>query len=373
MGIELSQIQNEEEALIILSSLGFCAGDWPFIERVGGPMRVLGSGLLDPLIERAQSFGIFFDGLNHFRRWVDELYASDGNLMTPVSHKKHRLFTHPHAPLVFFLRYNRDLVDRRPQIAIVGSRRAASNAVANVMRLASMLTDMGVVVISGGACGIDQAAHFGALKNQGSTILMAGTVLNPKRDESCFRSQRFERDQILVIHPFHPLQAQRKYMFVRRNFFVVAMSDAVVIAQGQKGSGTLYTAEFARDQGVLTYAMVGDIEDPLFYVPNRLVADGRAHPLVNFDQFIDSLLTKSIITSKSRNKKDRAPVEAPDKNSLELPGVLRLIYDHKGSLSFDEILYHSKRSVAELQRELLEFELLGRISKQGSQFVLTGN
>lgn len=181
----------------------------------------------------------------------------------------------------------------------------------------------------------------------------------------------YDPQKIAIIHSFGPFFPQAKYMFVERNKFVAASCDALIVVQGREGSGTLHTVKFAEALNIPIYAIPGAIDNPLSYVPNLLLQRNRAKAIADFEQIAEALVTNGLKAPKKQRKVEEDVVahEAPE----DLPELLRLIKNHGNSLSMSDILNLTGKEFLLAQKELLEFELSGRIIKRGSQFVLTGN
>jgi DNA processing protein len=131
-------------------------------------------------------------------------------------------------------------------VAVVGSRHATRGALRYAHRLARELAAAGVVVVSGGAVGIDGAAHQGALAAGGRTWAVA-----PTGHELCFPAghaglfAEIARGPGAMIWPFPPRYRCRS-AFHARNRVLVALSDSVVVVQAGGHSGALHAASWAR-------------------------------------------------------------------------------------------------------------------------------
>ena len=138
-------------------------------------------------------------------------------------------------------------VEAERAVAIVGSREAHADAARFARSLAATLARLAVAVVSGGAVGIDAAAHLGALDAGGRTWAVAGTGCR-----HCFPIEHaplFERIAVgpgAMLWPFAPDSPARAGSFVARNRVLVALSDAVVVVQAGLPSGALSAAEHAR-------------------------------------------------------------------------------------------------------------------------------
>ncbi len=148
----------------------------------------------------------------------------------------------------------------RPVVAIVGARAASGHGVARATDLAADLARGGALVISGGALGIDSAAHRGALAGGGQTVavvaaLEPGGTPYPARNRLLF-------DAIVdgggaVVTPFPPGVAIARWQFVRRNRVIAALAHAVVVVEASPASGSLHTASAARALGRVLGACPG--------------------------------------------------------------------------------------------------------------------
>lgn len=140
--------------------------------------------------------------------------------------------------------------ENAPAVAIVGARAASGHGVAMARALAADLAAAGAVVISGGAVGIDAAAHRGALAARGRTVAVLACGLDhpyPARNRPLF-------GDILagggaVVSPYQPGVPPRRFHFVRRNRIIAGMADAVIVIDASLASGALYTANAAVSLG----------------------------------------------------------------------------------------------------------------------------
>lgn len=354
-----TQLSTDEEALLALSATGFSMKDWPFISRMGA-LNLLSSEIMRPMLNRLRHLD--------FRQRFDQFLKKSGFIISPLSYPSSRLFKCPESCLAFFGRFNPDLLNEAPAVSVVGSRRATSYGLMMAQRLSTHLAKNQVVVVSGGASGIDQAAHRAALLSSGRTIAISGTALDFSDNDPCAKLLKDHPDRSLVIYPFGPFIPQQKYMFVERNRYVASMADALVVVEGQVGSGTLHTANFAKKLDIPLFAVPGSLDNPESFAPNHLLEVGAAKGIRDFSQFALSWVAKQANPSK-RHKKVKDRESAPS----DLPELLKLIKKHEGALGFDDLLKLSGKSFAALQRELFDHELSGRLIKRGAQFVLAGD
>lgn len=139
---------------------------------------------------------------------------------------------------------------RGPAVAIVGTRYPTPRAVQFTEELAASLARRGVAVFSGGAKGIDTAAHRGALAAGGVTVVVAPAGLDtpfPKENAELFR--RIVDAGGAYLSLVADETPATRGIFFQRNACLVALAHAVVVAQAPVRSGTRNAAKWARELG----------------------------------------------------------------------------------------------------------------------------
>ena len=143
-------------------------------------------------------------------------------------------------------------------VAIVGARGASLQAVTLARALAAELA-RDHVIISGGAIGIDGAAHLGALDARGETVVVLGSgidVYYPARHVTLFE-RVVACGAGLLLSCFPPSSEPKRWTFPARNALIAALSCCVVVVEAGSRSGSLQTARLARELAVPVAAMVG--------------------------------------------------------------------------------------------------------------------
>lgn len=161
------------------------------------------------------------------------------------------------------------------RVAIVGSRATDEYGEWMAHGLAAGLARAGLSVVSGGALGVDAAAHRGALSAGGHTVVVLGggvDVPSPARNRPLFDDILAAGGALLSEHAdgTQPWRAS----FPARNRIISALSDAVVVVRAGPESGALITADFARQQRVPLLAVPGDVRDELSAGPHALLRAG---------------------------------------------------------------------------------------------------
>lgn len=172
-------------------------------------------------------------------------------------------------------------------VAVVGSREATADAAAFAREIAGALVHAGAVVVSGGAVGIDAAAHRGALAAGGRTWVIAATG-----PDGCYPAEHAELFETIgrgpgaMVWPF-----QHPAAFLARNRVLVALAHAVVVIQAGARSGALHAAECARRLGrplwVVPSAPWSPDRDRFAGSCHLLEHGGR--PLTRLDSFLAAL------------------------------------------------------------------------------------
>jgi DNA processing protein len=164
-------------------------------------------------------------------------------------------------PIVLYVKGKLEPRDKNA-VAIVGSRMTTSYGNNVARKFGYQLAYMGVTVVSGGARGIDTAAHQGALSAKGRTIAVLGTGINqvfPPENAQLF--ERITANGALVTQfPFN--RPPDKQSFPIRNRIVAGMTLGTVIVEANLTSGALITANFAVEYGRQTFAVPGPIDSP---------------------------------------------------------------------------------------------------------------
>jgi DNA processing protein len=161
----------------------------------------------------------------------------------------------------------------RPMLAMVGARAASRAGCRRTHELAAMAARRGYTIVSGGALGIDAAAHRGALEAGAPTFAVLGCgvdVVYPDRHAALFAEIAVTGGLLSEFPPGTPPRARQ---FPSRNRIVAALAEAVLVVEAQAASGALVTARLAVSMGRLLLAVPGTAGT------DQLIAIGRARPV----------------------------------------------------------------------------------------------
>ena len=164
-------------------------------------------------------------------------------------------------PLVLYCKGELTAKDKNA-VAMVGSRMTTHYGLETARKLAYQLAYTGVTVVSGGARGIDTAAHQGALSGKGRTIAVLGTGINlifPTENAELFE-RIAANGAVITQFPFN--RPADKQTFPIRNRIVAGMTLGTVVVEANATSGALITANMAVEAGRQIFAVPGRIDSP---------------------------------------------------------------------------------------------------------------
>lgn len=191
------------------------------------------------------------------------------SLLWPLNEQERKF-----APDKLFVAGDEDLLRARACVAVVGSRLASRRGLDRARKLAHLLTQRGVTVVSGLAEGIDTAAHVTAIERGGRTIAVLGTPL-----DQCYPRQnaalqaRIAREH-LVVSQFAPGIPVGKHTFPMRNRTMALIADATVIVEATDDSGSLNQAWEALRLGRPLWILASLFERPDLRFPPQLAFYG---------------------------------------------------------------------------------------------------
>lgn len=169
-----------------------------------------------------------------------------------------------------------------PSVALVGSRDPSIYGMEATTHLAAELARRGYTVISGGAMGIDIAAHRAALTQQGSDLptiaFMAGGLdrLYPAQNSDALN---MIVDRGLIMSEVSVGNTPTRWRFLERNRLIAALARHTIVVEARWRSGALNTARHAMEIGRTLWAVPGQINSPNSVGTNRLLRDGLAQTL----------------------------------------------------------------------------------------------
>ncbi|WP_369131215.1 DNA-processing protein DprA [Modestobacter roseus] len=266
---------------------------WRFVERVGPVEAVaaLRAGTAPPRVQAVAGARVAEDAsLDDLRRAErcgarlvvpedDEWPTSALHCLTvassalPDDHRLDRTLT-PVPPLGLWVRGDgalADVVDR--SVALVDSRAATAYGEHVTGELAHGLGERGWTTVSGGAFGIDAAAHRGALAAGAPTVAVLACGVD--RAYPASHSALFSRllDGGLLVSEWPPGCAPLRHRFLVRNRLIAALTRGTVVVEAAARSGALATAHRARDLGRALMVVPGPVTSAMSVGCHELLRD----------------------------------------------------------------------------------------------------
>ncbi len=244
-------------------------------------------------------------------------------------------------------------------VGMVGTRKITPYGRRVAAKLATELTQCGAVIISGLARGIDSECHAAAVRLKKPTVAVIGTGVG-----RCYPPENRALEKAILTHggavvselPFN--KPPNAFHFPRRNRIIAALSQPVVIVEGEIKSGALITAKLALEMGKDVLAVVGPIDSPQSGGPNSLVKDG-AGVVTAVQDILDYIPQEQRFGLDSRffERTPDAPAKPEEQLSEQEVQVMNTVADQQKSL--DQVAAELKLSVPQAAQLLFELEVKG--------------
>lgn len=182
-------------------------------------------------------------------------------------------------PKKLYYKGNLKLLEQR-KIAIIGSRRMSTYTKNCVFELSNLLKNSKISVVSGGALGVDISASMAAMSSTIGVFANGLDEIYPRSNEKIIK-QIYEN--ALALSENESYYKPKPYDFLLRNRLIVALSEAVVVAQADLQSGSMQSARLALE-----------LNKPLYVLPQRknesdgtnlLLQEKNANLLLDFKEF----------------------------------------------------------------------------------------
>jgi len=250
-------------------------------------------------------------------------------------------------------------------VSLVGSRRATLYGIAVAKRLAGDLARLGFWVVSGGARGIDLAAHEGALEVGGKTAVVLGCgidIIYPPEHLDLFRRIA---GQGAVLSEFPLGRGADRQTFPMRNRLIAGLSRATVVIESDVNGGSMITARQAIDHGREVFAVPGRIDQVSSRGCHKLIREGEAKLLTG----IEDILEEWKFTGQLEIKMDQPPLAVPDATTAlaglgeDAQKVFALLTGGKPAFP-DELATQTELPSARISATLLLLELKRLVVKR---------
>ncbi|BAX59140.1 DNA processing protein DprA [Burkholderia stabilis] len=303
-------------------------------------------------------------------------------------------------PPLLYVKGRLDLLHARG-LAVVGSRHATPQGLADATRFARELSDAGLPIVSGLALGIDGAAHRGGLDGRSGTVAVIATgadLVYPARHRALAHEIAA---QGAIVSEWPLGTPARAVHFPQRNRLIAALAIGALVVEAAPRSGSLITARLANELGRDVFAMPGSIHAPLAQGCHALIRDGAkltAAPLDILEEYglgeptaraacsgnsganaigiggaevagqrvVDGITQTVPAVPAAAPARAEAPPPPPPCTPSEQAVLTALGY---GPVTYEWLAEHSGLSDDVLHRALLALELAGRVaSLPGGRF-----
>ncbi len=298
--------------------------------------------------------------------------TADINWTTMLSSDYPALLWHTYAPPPVLYWQGEPVWNSGPTLSVVGSRDGTAYGKRALDIILTPCIREGMIVVSGGARGIDTMAHELALNEGGTTVAVLGSgLLRPYPTQNIRLFKNIAHQGGGAVVSCFPLKADGlPWRFPVRNRIIAGMSRGCLVAQAAAGSGALITARFALDEGRNVYAVPGHFDDPLSVGCHQILQDGaqlvvnaeailRDYPSLNGSVFDNSVVRQTSLIDHPEKKVVKKPV-FKEKLTLVEMGIVGLCVR---PISLDELVEKTGKTENELKAELFDLQLSGKIEQ----------
>lgn len=243
-----------------------------------------------------------------------------------------------------------------PQIAIVGSRQASLQGQRTSREFAYQFARGGLQITSGLARGIDAAAHRGCLDGEGKTIAVLACGLDdvyPKRHRSL--GQEIIARGGVLLSEYPPGMPALPHQFPIRNRLISGLSQALLVVEAARHSGSVVSARLAAEQGVDVYAIPGSIYSPQSEGCLDLLRQGASLATAPSD----------VVASLQLELFAQAPIDV----CLSSQAQHLLSYLNSDPVGIDQLVNETQWPAARVMACLSECEIAGKAAMVANRYI----
>ncbi|WP_133010677.1 DNA-processing protein DprA [Marinomonas flavescens] len=287
-----------------------------------------------------------------------------------------------------------------PKLGIVGARHCTGYGREATRQLASQLSHRGIAIVSGGARGIDTAAHQGALEAQSTpTIAVMGTgLLNhyPKQNKALFQDILSHGGCLVSEYPL--MTDVRPHLFPPRNRIISGLSLGILVTEASPKSGSLISANYAVQQNRDVFALPGRVKDIQAEGCHQLIRQG-AILVRHVEDILEEILPysneetgnnkKALMVKKKANVSRETSIKQPSSNKevveslIEEPkmnplplhlsasarAIVKVLEVEAQAMDFDSLIRHTQINAASMMQALMELELSQCIENKNGAYM----
>ena len=268
----------------------------------------------------------------------------------------------PHPPLVLWAVGPEHLADLAARsCALVGTRASTGYGEYVAADIATGLAERDVAVVSGGAYGIDGAAHRAALAADGATVaVLAGGVDVPYPAGHSALLHRIATHG-LIVSEYPPGLRPARHRFLTRNRLVAAFGGATVVVEAGLRSGAANTAAWAEALGRPLCAVPGPVTSSASAGCHVLVRNG-AHLVTRADEIVELMGRMGELAAEPAHQ--GSPLDGLTEQELRVYDALPA----RGARSVDEVAVAAGMPATQVLGPLAALELAGLVKRQDGQW-----
>ncbi len=169
------------------------------------------------------------------------------------------------------------LMDEKPRLAIVGSRRMTEYGAKIIEKWMSKFVDRGIIIVSGFMYGVDQKAHTECINNGGKTVAVLGWGIDWQvMDDDVEMYEKILEKGGLILSEYEGRAIPELWKFPQRNRIVAGICDAVLVIEGAEKSGSMITARLAKQFDKVLLSLPGPVTSKVAEGTNNLIKRGEA-------------------------------------------------------------------------------------------------
>ena len=261
-----------------------------------------------------------------------------------------------------------------PSAAIVGTRKCSVYGENTAKSIAMALAEAGIIVISGGARGIDTAAHVGSLAVNGKTFAIFGNGLDkiyPNENRNLFEKIS-ENGALISEYPFGTHGSL--WTYPERNRIITAMAGRTVIVESPINGGAMITAREAKNLNRELWTVPGRINEEVCAGTNKLLQD-KSGVIVNINEFIKEIYGSfGQLNAQLNFEANFEGSEQKKSNSLSasLSDDEKIIYSllqRQSNRSIDNLIIESGLDLITVQDSIMMLESLGLVISNGGRYL----
>jgi DNA processing protein len=284
----------------------------------------------------------------------------------------------PDPPAALWVRGTLEKRDRLA-VAIVGSRQCTPYGREQAGRFAALLAECGLVIVSGGALGVDGEAHRGALRAGGRTIVVLACGLStayPPEHAELFDRVAAEGGAVVSEHPMDT--APKAQHFPARNRIISGLSLGVLVIEAAKRSGALITARLAAEEhGREVMALPGRVDSPASAGCLAAVREGWAALVLSHADVLAQLdassqLVRGALEAAGHEDASRSATLFDGNLTESQQAIVETLTQSQEPLLVDQLAARTQLPLSRLMADLTLLQIRGRVSQDRGLVRLKG-